>query len=210
MPPSKVPTLDQVVGHNLRRLHEAAEMTQDEVARRARGAGLPWSRSTVAALEAGTKTIDVAELVGLAIAVAPLTELLAGNGPVRLGALAIDLGTVRKVLAGKSDLLSQEDADYLMQGARRVAAAWAVHGEAEQKAARKLHMDALDLATAAQRRWGRSLTEERDARVKDSAPADLSPRSRQALRGRVTRQLLEELAPVFNRAAAKKPRRKGS
>jgi hypothetical protein len=168
----------------------------------------------VAALEAGTKTIDVAELVGLAIAVAPLTELLAGDGRVGLGALATDLGTVRKVLAGKSaPLLPQEDVDYLLQGFSRIAAsraASAPHGEAEQKAARKLHMDALELATAAQRRWGRSLTEERDARVKDSAPADLPPRSRQAFRGRVTRQLLEELAPALNRAAAKKARRKGS
>jgi hypothetical protein len=66
-------------------------------------------------------------------------------------------------------------------------------GEAEMKAARKLSVDAEVVATAALGLWKRSLTEQRDAIVAETAPADASPRTLQAMRGRVTRELLEEL-----------------
>jgi transcriptional regulator with XRE-family HTH domain len=75
----------------------------------------------------------------------------------------------------------------------------AARGDAERKAARKLGVEPLRLSAAAHGRYGRSFTEERDARVADQAPADASPRSLQALRGHVTRAMLAELAPALER-----------
>ena len=67
-------------------------------------------------------------------------------------------------------------------------------GEAEQKAARKLHRSAHQVATAARVRWGHSLTEERDSRVGAKLDPSASQRTVQAVRGRVTRELLADLA----------------
>jgi transcriptional regulator with XRE-family HTH domain len=66
-------------------------------------------------------------------------------------------------------------------------------GDAEQKAARRLRTFSLAVATTARKRWERSFTEERDRRVTEQAPADATPATLQALRGHVTRALLEEL-----------------
>jgi hypothetical protein len=67
--------------------------------------------------------------------------------------------------------------------------------DAEQKAARRLRTFPLAVAVAARRRWRRSFTEERDHRVTAQAQPDATPRTLQALRGHVTRALLDELRP---------------
>lgn len=69
----------------------------------------------------------------------------------------------------------------------------AATGVAEQKAARTLGMDAHELSELAHLCWGQSLTMERDARVADELPKDAPRRTRQAIRGHVTRELLAEL-----------------
>jgi transcriptional regulator with XRE-family HTH domain len=66
-------------------------------------------------------------------------------------------------------------------------------GDAERKAADKLSVDPLVLAVGAAKLWGRSLTEERDRRISYQTNDDVSPRTKQALRGHTTRQLLTEL-----------------
>lgn len=78
-----------------------------------------------------------------------------------------------------------------------VAAEEDARGAAEQKAARSLGAEPLDVALAARRLWRRSLTEERDARASEASGADATPRQRQAIRGHVTRALLEDLRPVL-------------
>ncbi len=68
---------------------------------------------------------------------------------------------------------------------------WAVQhaasGEAEQKAARKLGVSALDVAAVSFRLWGHGLTEERDDRAGDNATR----------RGHVTRTLVEDIQEVL-------------
>jgi transcriptional regulator with XRE-family HTH domain len=76
---AQAPTLDQVVGVSLRAFREEDGLTQDALAWRLRSAGLPWSRSTVAQLEAGTKTLDVAELVLLSLVVRRAPEAFFGG-----------------------------------------------------------------------------------------------------------------------------------
>jgi transcriptional regulator with XRE-family HTH domain len=78
-------------------------------------------------------------------------------------------------------------------------------GEAEQKAARKLGVNPAAVALAAQRRFGRSLTSERDRRVLER-PLGESPRRIQAVRGHVTRTLIGELVPLIEGAKLRRQR----
>jgi hypothetical protein len=82
-------------------------------------------------------------------------------------------------------------------------------GEAEQKAARRLGVPALAVALEARRRWGRSLSAERDQRVGAQAPGRTDLRGLQALRGHVSRLLLaelKELGAYFQNETLAKPR----
>lgn len=70
--------------------------------------------------------------------------------------------------------------------------------EAETKAAERLGVEPVDVAAAALTRWGRSLTEHRDDRVQAVAldrgtVFDPQGETLRALRGHVTRDLLDEL-----------------
>ena len=69
--------------------------------------------------------------------------------------------------------------------------------EAEQKAAKRLGVTADDIMAGALYLWGRTLSAERDARAEKQATDDASPRRLQAIRGHVTRDLLNELRPVL-------------
>jgi len=225
-------TLDQVIGRNLRRLREDAGLSQDQVANRARTVGLSWTRSSVAAAEAGTKTFDVSELVLLVpLFGKSVDELLAGKGSVRVGSIHdLELPVVRGILAAtvtasatKSTKAKVQPEPQRKRRPRRSAThvrrdvdenrgprsemmmdairpdpfeiEMAARGEAEQKAARRLGVEPLDLSIASFKRWHRSLTEERDARVDEQSDKSSTLRTIQARRGHITRQLLDELQP---------------
>jgi len=248
---AKRPTLDQLIGKNFRRLR--GTISQDAVARQVRAVGLPWSRSTVAALELGTKTLDAAELVLLSLSTGfPVADLVQGDGLVQmLPNVAMSPRAIRRTLGsqeqlGREDIVFEVDAAAGQEIVREAIAAGtlgskdtdlrdpsyvakldlgrhrleayervlprisniqlftardAARGEAEMKAARRLKLDdPVLLAVAAQALWNRSFTEERDARVAGAARTDATPRSVQALRGHVTRQLIQEIEPVVRKA----------
>jgi len=65
--------------------------------------------------------------------------------------------------------------------------------DAERKAARRLGTFPLAVAAAARKRWGQSFTDERDKRVAAEAPTDATPRTLQALRGHITRRMIDDL-----------------
>ena len=73
-------------------------------------------------------------------------------------------------------------------------------GEVELRAAKHIGVEPSEVSVAAFGCWGRSLTEERDARVLD-AVAGATPRTAQALRGHVTRQLIAELEPIVRKGS---------
>lgn len=208
------PTLEQVIGTNVRLACEEAKLTQDDLARLVRRAGLRWTRSTVSALWNGEKSLDVEELVVLSRYLTPAPYLLGGTGSVRVAAEEVELAEVRTALGtpqrqrqarSQGGQLTAKDAADFLAFAEHVASAQEV-GEAEAKAARKLGVSAADFEAAALKCWGRSLTAERDARVTNLAPPDVAPRSRQALRGRVTRHLLTELVPILSKSRNKRRR----
>lgn len=246
-------SLTDLLRHRVRTLRDERGETRDELARRARSHGLPWSRDTIAHIEDGTRAIPVEEFLllpfifecELADILGPgdaddvggvvlvidararilLTEqasaqpralaaVLRGRWsdhrdgfetPGSLDAIAERMaGTIGRFADTTARLIERRTKSYerLWPGAsveELIQAEAAAENLAEQKAEAKLGVDALYVSVAAFGLWGRSLTDERDRRLIERAKASISPRSRQALRGHITRELLQELEPVIRR-----------
>lgn len=71
--------------------------------------------------------------------------------------------------------------------------------DGEQVASRRLKVPAIAVSVAAHHTWSQGLTQERDARVADRVKPDANPRTVQAARGHVTRELYRELEPALDR-----------
>lgn len=216
-------SLGQVVGARVAAIRTTYGLTQEDIAAAARQSGLRWGRSSVAQLEAGVKRLTGEELLVLPHVIATATrygeelallelvsptqgrvELTAEVQPTRSGLEALFAGA-----SGSTRATSLRDMSALfeplydfMEIAQRYAgdltlgsvadAAQSV-GEAERKLARKLDVPAVAVAMVAFRLWGRSLSDERDARAGDLGDR----RRRQAQRGHITRQLEAELRPLL-------------
>jgi hypothetical protein len=182
-----------------------------------------WIRGTVAQAEVGARRFALEEVLLLALAYeSSLADLIAGddNDLVELTPDArLSVGAVRALLSGEQvglselpdkaidvpagrttsprrserfpDVLAEakrfgiEDRGLLAQAADEV-------GDAERHAARKLGTTPERINIAAIALWGRTLAAERDHRLSEQA-TDLPARSRQALRGHITRDLMSEL-----------------
>jgi transcriptional regulator with XRE-family HTH domain len=211
-----IQTLHQAIGANLKRLRSALEMSQDELANAARQLGLDWSRSSVAAVELGSKTLDPDELLLLILVVGGVNELLAGRGKVVLNEQTVlgikdvrtiltdhdpdEIEIVRKRLLRRKGIHVGEGLNLRLKMDEEETRRWveqASKGEAEQKAARKLHVPVDVLCECALAVWGRSLTAQRDLKINQLEVQPDSLRSLQALRGHVTRQLLDELTDII-------------
>jgi transcriptional regulator with XRE-family HTH domain len=194
-------------------------MTQDQAAQLLRRFGLEVSRSALAALERGSgRTLDVGELALVCLAFkVPLDYLLTGSERVRISESAtVAAGALAAMIAGEvADVdvpATREtvDVEGLAAVKRRHRRLWPTatpagivraerlaRGDVETKAAQRIDVDPADLSIAAFGRFGRSFTDERDARLGEVA--DTSKRSLQALRGHITRQVLAELEPVLTK-----------
>lgn len=209
-------SVSAVVGRNVRRLR--ADESQDAVAVRVRRFGPNWTRATIRAVEEGSAAVLVDELPAIAAALgASVLDLLDGaeGEIVTIGEGSASLDAVRAVFAQPARpaaafpvLFGPEPASVEIAaggkrlGAEQAAIVWRGRGgDAERKAAEKFNREAprawrvtpLDVSAASVRLWGRSLTDERERRVSGTASQDAAPRSLQAIRGRVTRELLIEL-----------------
>ncbi len=160
-------------------------------------------------------------LLALALDASP-ADFVAGDEPVHLTADArVGVRTVRGLLAGRLDdhddvleipqsrafvaalragsgvlaklneMLGTDDRTrgQVLQDVRRAEESV---DEAVRKGAGPLDVEPVVFAAAAIRLYGRSFTEERDARVEKDGPA-VSPRVRQARRGHASRQLIAEI-----------------
>jgi transcriptional regulator with XRE-family HTH domain len=220
-------TLEQAIGGELRRLREANGVRQDTVASAAQMFGLNWTQSTVAAIEGGRRSLSIGELGMLPMIVtqadiyrpwvsrvldffpdtdewvivapgheAPLKsirwlygtqnerERAPGYKPPAKSSVRVTPATGTLALVGEPAQASGIGSD--------------VETEAERKAARVLDVSPEAVLRAAMGRWGHSLANERDRRIGPRA-GTLAPRSLQAVRGRVTRELVSELKPVIKR-----------
>lgn len=192
-------------GMDLRAIRVARGARQDDVARAARKAGLPWTRASVASLETGRRAMTVDELRLLPVLLHHLgapadiritatvehTDFRIGsrepmrvNSPIRWQPSLSELRERAHVLKGWPDV-SEQDVR---------AATPALGGSAEHAIARRLKATPLDIVLAARRLWSRSLSEERDRRL--SATGDASPESVRTARGHITRELVGAIAPL--------------
>lgn len=189
--------MGHVVGENIRRLRATRGLTQSEAARQFQAFGLSWTRSHIAAVEGGNReTVDGGTLIQLACAFdVPLTELFAGEGPVRLSDEAI---WTRK---GVRDKLSADGSDepWTFEGAAMRIFVEQAGGsyvqvpayQADAELAARLGLRPDEVITAAEQLWGRTLHQERDQRIGEMG--EMSAAQRRARRGHVTRQLAQEI-----------------
>jgi transcriptional regulator with XRE-family HTH domain len=221
-------TFSRALGANIKARRQQLGLTQDQAAALLRRVGLDVSRSWIAALERGSgRTLDLGEVALVCVALeSDLSILLAGSGHVRVSDSAtIAIEKIRDVLEAGSAALSDDDLDVpitreavlsrsgfsaLKRRNRRlwpnatpaeiVEAERSARGDVELRAAKHIGVEPSEVSVAAFGRWGHSLTEERDARVL-AAVAGASPRTAQALRGHVTRQLIAELEPIVRKGS---------
>ncbi len=207
-----VPSLREHLAAQLR-AHRGGQQ-QTEVAARMRALGFSWTQSTVAAVEAvGTKPrdLDLAELAALCgVYGVDLAELLQGPGRVTVGGGAVvRLASLREALERGAELRVERPETET----RRLDRLAAEQNEATRHAARALskkvghQVRPGEVADAASALWGCSLAAERDSRLDERYPG-LTQRQRQALRGHVTRSLLDDLrTQYFELPAADRPGR---
>jgi len=222
----KVLSFQKAVGATIRRIREAYELRQEELAAMARSEwGLTWTRATVAAIETGKRELSPVEFLLLKPMLSVRYEdLFPDKQPILITPEAIVRSDFLKALFSpefdherilvepefkRSRAWIDEGLGILsslqlkMSKFPKDAFFWRklkqhAAGDAEQKAARKLGVEPVVIAVAAYNLWDRSLSDERDHRAKELTITSSAGRL-QNIRGHVTRELLRELERVLKR-----------
>ena len=176
------------IGLRIRAAREAASKTQEDVALYMRSRGFQsWSRSSVAALEQGRRDLVVSELLAMPWVMAHL------GAPCSLQELL-------------DETVEADTPNNITFTGSEVSLTTTVHvdtgfTETDRKVAKRLKLAPYLVVAGSRRLWsGRRLAEERDRRLAEVEGAEnLSPRSRQAKRGHITRQLVAELEDLLRR-----------
>lgn len=162
-------------------------MTQDELVLQLQQLGLQWKRANLSALEGGTRSrAAVADLVLLGVALScGMHELLSGSEEIALapGVPPVGLVSLRKFMQGGAAPEVLESRLHPDSGAKELREL----PPAERDMARRLQVPSAWVLDAAQALWGRSLTEERDARVE--AMEGTTKDNRRTRRAAVTKEL---------------------
>lgn len=212
--PAKVEplTLQQVVAKNVRRLRHEKNLRQEDVATAARRSGLRWTGVTVTQLESGNRSITMEEFVLLPMMLrCTLADLVEHDDLVQITESALlPATTIQSLVSDRADVATGDTEIPWIPALEPTLdkkvkdAVWRAHfvpsllsyllvregsqGEAERKAAITLKATTpAEVAAYSLRCWGRTLTEERDARAAEQA----GDKEARAVRGHITRTLLE-------------------
>jgi transcriptional regulator with XRE-family HTH domain len=198
-------TFETILGETVRERRQDLGLTQDTVARRcSMYFGLPFNRAVVDSIERGVRELTLPELAVVLAVLEMSLDDLRDTGPVALsGFVAVKADTIVDQILGTEPVWR-----FATSSPKTGRLVWrdalsgyvSEPGVAEQKAARKLDLTPEELDSVARDLWGRSLTDERDVRVNEQAAPDAEARTLQALRGHVTRELLQELESVLDQA----------
>jgi transcriptional regulator with XRE-family HTH domain len=208
----RTPPLSAAIGRLLRQLRHEKGARQDELARAARASGLSWTAGSVTALETGRRSLTIDEVVKLPLALhrlgvpaagatrtspAPPLAILgdADEAVFRLCGLPLMQQTGFRWEKSLQQVAASERVVKTLPGVSKQEIATARDDEdglLEQRIARRFKVDPLSVAVMARRRWGRSVTEERDYRSA-STTAGASRRAAQTIRGHATRDLMADL-----------------
>lgn len=207
---SEIRTVRQAIGQRIREIRTAHGRQQWHIADAARTLGLAWDQSRVAGLERGAKALSAEELLRLPLVLQwagcgspTLADLLPSdrNERIRLdSSTTASAGLLRDVLAGQADprgTITPAGATPRGFGLPRFGSPAdepAEHRDAERTAAARLGIPVADVVRLSRTLWeGRSLTDERDRLVAARSSVGDTPDRTAALRGRVTRDLIEQL-----------------
>lgn len=190
-----VRSVGAVVGTNVRRLREERLLTQAELVHLLGEMGMGWPRTKLSALEAGSRPqVSLADAILMAAALeVPVADLLVGTGVVEMAP-----SNSTSSLEGVHRFLSVGSPVPRFSGGRRPPASRTVQpspfedgAAADMELAERFDVPAKEIQYASINLFGRTLTEERDRRVR--ARGDLSLAQRTAHRGHVSRELAEEI-----------------
>lgn len=191
--------LGVVIGENLRHYRERMRWTQHEMARHLQRNGLNWARAQVAAIEAGNReSVSFEAMVVLAAAMGSgLAGLFNGEGIVQLTPDTRQTREgLRALLSGpiNMDLEPWKQLQLSKQAAQ-------LRYEADSALAKRLGVTAHEVMTVSCSLFnGRTLTEERDLRVKVLLDDEtMSIREQQAHRGHITRELSAEIEKALKK-----------
>lgn len=210
MPDDLTPSLAQLVGGNCKDIRSKIGVTQEELARYARAAGLRWTASTVGDFEAGRSAPTFATVLAATRALqnalqdavakrrveAPdcgvtLADLLAGESFVALNdTLSVRAPVLAGVCRGKTFWLGKDNwrMKFRPASGREVTALVETlqrSGLTEQRLAQRLGIHVDHLASLSSRLWQQTFSEERDRRA--------GPDANRQKRGQVSRALQKEL-----------------
>lgn len=206
-------TAQATIGERLAAARRAQGWTQDEVVDNARYVGLLWNRVTVATIEADRRRLTAAEVLLLPVIYEKsLLELLCPDDTgialdqsplisMSTATFAHLLKLVMEDLPGYQ-MLDRLPSGEVVLGDQRLARADPAVSDAERRAARDLGIAPAELRALALKTFGRSLTEERDRRVREQEGELPTGDSLAAARGHVMRDVIKELKD------ARKARRK--
>ncbi|MFN2490126.1 MAG: helix-turn-helix transcriptional regulator [Actinomycetota bacterium] len=211
-------TLDDLIAGNIKLIRGERGLSQHDLAERARAAGLPWTQGTVASIETGKRKVTKGEMLLLQhLLGAPLPILLQADEDIDLGGVLASSEGLDRLARGDTSVPvgvevklrwsvrpSSREEQRLAKSygqatdeATLQRMAQATLREAERKAPKSLaeryglDVSAFEVVLASHDLWGRSLSDERDARLAEGS--DDPPERRRALRGHATRELFEEL-----------------
>jgi len=209
-------TLDEAIGLKLKTLRETRGIPREIVALIARRSGLNWSRAQLSLIERGRRRLTLGEWLALPMILteALTPEVETENDPLTRGPYTyfdllpsihdgeIELARGLTALHGILPDLFQSGG--VLREARRAAddpfTAYferkPVHEKPYQEdvswnAARRFKVRVQAIKEAADRLWGHGLSEERDRQLKEVG--NEKPRTIQAKRGHVTRELFTKL-----------------
>lgn len=203
--------LRAVVGEAVHRIRTGAGLRAEDVAAAARRYGLKWNQSRVSGLETGRKALGIEE-----IALLPqlLNEAIGRNAEIKTPVTLADLipadaqiklsrgvattgATLRGILAAVADAgippLPGPDVIAVTSTDDTAARSLVLRGVLPA-GDRPRGERARIVAHASREIWGRSLAEERDRIIAERIGEGEDPDRTRALRGRVTRRLVDELA----------------
>jgi transcriptional regulator with XRE-family HTH domain len=202
--------LPDLLGANIQRLRLAAAATQRQLAQGAARLGLPWTDQHVSRAERGRWSPDLAQLVLIAAALdqlpggtAPVTvaDLVTppegdGDAPVTLtDDVTASAGDLAEILRGEPAgpripeplIFTTLPAERVPVRGRRVG-----YAAVDRRVAAELGVAAEEMLEASRTRWGRSLSEERAARIAHRSER-LGEVLRQPEKAAITSALREEL-----------------
>lgn len=217
MPKEENPvSLQFVIAENVRRIRRERGLLQEDIATAARWVGLKWSSVTVTQIESQSRLLSLDEFLLLPMILqCSLTDLVTVEEDDRSVVLGygtiLDGATLPRLVSQDGPQLNEDDVpmlpalEYRLDSRIKEAVTRGgleqtllsylkiregARGEAERKAAQTLKIAAVDITGLSLRLWGKTLTEERDARAQEQADQGKEQR---AVRGHITRALLRDI-----------------